>query len=345
MTSGGEDRARERENDATLKTCLRLPSPPGAAAHRTGMQFAGAPSTGAPSTATGAGQTADHADLAMLQSNTRAMAASLQRACGKLVVRLQADEHGKTRLCDLFQQGCLSARLPRSQRLGEVDVIMMNTAGGLTGGDRLSVDVSVGEGAHAALTTPACERLYRSIGGEVTIDQRLAVGCRARLDWIPQETILYDGGRVRRRLDVELADGAEITIAESLLLGRAAMGESVERGSYQDFWTLRRAGRLCFADAVRIAAPIDRLAACPTVLGGRTALASIVHVGSDLTDKRDALRAAFAAIEPLWAGASVVGDVLVARMVAQDGRLLRRALLAALTCVRRERGLPRSFLC
>lgn len=285
-----------------------------------------------------------HADLTTPVSAAET-AAGLQRARGKLVVRLQAAEDGVTRLRELFQQGCLSARLPRPRLAGEVDVVMMNTAGGLTGGDRLSVEVSVGDGARATATTPACERLYRSIGGDAHIDLRLEVGRGARLDWIPQETILYDGARLHRRLEVELAAGAEITVAESLLLGRVAMGETVRSGAWQDIWTFRRAGRLCFADAMRMAQPIERMAACPTVLGGRTALATLVHAGSDLVAKRDALRAAFEPIERLVAGASVMGEVLVARMVAPDGRTARRALMAALACVRRERPLPRNWLC
>src|SRR5688500_12647012 len=145
---------------------------------------------------------------------------ALQRARGRVSVGFRRAKDGRTQIVDLFQEGCLKVRLPRAQRDGEADLVMMNIAGGLTGGDRLAVEVTVGEGACATVTTPACEYIYRSTGGEASIEQRLRVGRGARLDWIPQETILFDRSRVRRRLDIQLEADAEITIAEAVLFGR-----------------------------------------------------------------------------------------------------------------------------
>jgi urease accessory protein len=222
---------------------------------------------------------------------------------------------------------------------------MMNIAGGLTGGDRLSVDIAVGEGACATVTTPACEYVYRSIEGEAFIEQRLQIGRNARLDWIPQETILFDRSRVRRRLDVDLEADAEITIAEAVLFGRRAMGETVNCGSFSDFWTIRRGDRLVFADATRIASPFGGITACPTTLGGRAAMASLVHVGHALGLKRDTLRAVFETSEDALGGASVIGDVLIVKIVASGGRALRRALIPALASLRDQRPLPRLWSC
>jgi urease accessory protein len=250
-----------------------------------------------------------------------------------------------TRVADLFQEGCLKVRLPRPERDGEADLVIMNTAGGLTGGDRLSIEVSVDSGAHATVTTPACEHIYRSIDGEAFIKQRLRVGCGARLDWILQGTILFDRSRVRRRLDVQLEADAEITIAEAVLFGRTAMGETVNDGFFSDLWTIRRGGSLLYADAMRIAEPFGRTTACSTTLGGHAAMASLLHVGRDLAAKRDALRAGFAQGGGALAGASVVGDVLIARIVAPGGNTLRRLLMVALGSLRDRRSLPRNWFC
>lgn len=269
--------------------------------------------------------------------------APLQRSRGKLVIGLYSADDGTTRLRELFQQGCLAARLPRPAAAGTLDVVMMNTAGGLTGGDELTVEVSLDAAARATFTTPACERIYRSIGGDACIDQRLEIGRGACLHWIPRETILYDGGRLRRSVDVELINGAELLVAETLLLGRAAMGEAVERGAWQDRWTLRRAGRLVYCDAVRLVEPIGRAVAGATVLGGRTAVVSLVHAGTDLAAKCEALRATFETIEAVAGGASLTGEVLVARIVAPDSRVARRALEAALRQLIQERALPRGW--
>lgn len=258
---------------------------------------------------------------------------------------MRSAENGTTRLADLFQEGCLKVRLPRSEGDGDINIALMNTAGGLTGGDALSIEVAVEEGARATVTTPACERIYRSIGGDAVIKQRLQVGPDARLDWLPQETILFEQGRLKRRLHVELRGAAEITLCEAILLGRTAMGETVKSGSVSDFWTVRRDGRLLFADAMRISEPFDQAVAGPTSLGGNLALASLVHVGHDLEAKRDVLRCGFSEADKVVAGASIIEDVLVARIVAPSGSMLRGALIPALLSLRDERPLPRNWFC
>lgn len=222
---------------------------------------------------------------------------------------------------------------------------MINIAGGLTGGDHLSIDVAVAAGARATVTTPACERAYRSAAGVAQIDQRLRVADGARLDWLPQEMILYDRSRIRRRLDAQLQGQAEISIVETVLLGRAAMGERLTHGFFSDLWTIRLDGRLIYADATRMGDAFGQTAAYPTALDGHAAMTSMVHVGPGLAAKRDALRSAFAACEGVRAGASVVGGVLVARIVAAGGRELRRALVGAVESLRHPRPMPRLWFC
>ena len=279
---------------------------------------------------------------------TRIRAASapeLQRSRGRARIRLRGAHGQRTRLADFFQEGCLKLRLPRPETDGDVDALLINTSGGLTGGDALSVDVFLDEGARGTITTPACERIYRSADGDVSVHQRLQVRGGARLDWLPQETILFDRGRLRRRFEIHLERDAEVTAAEAILFGRAAMGETVKSGFLSDFWTVRRDGRVLFADATRLTEPFDQVMACPTVLGGHVAMASLVHVGQDLEAKRDALRSGFSDVERSAAGASVIGDVLVVRMVAQSGRALRECMIPALGCVRGGRPLPRNWHC
>lgn len=285
-----------------------------------------------------------HAFMSPNLSQTRSLPV-LQRSRGRAGIGLASDGHRHTRLARLFQQGCLKVRLPRPARDGEIDAVLINTSGGLTGGDELSVEIDLGEGAHATVTTPACERVYRSIGGEACVHHCLRVERHARLDWIPQETILYDRSRLRRRLDVRLAADAEVTLAEALLFGRTAAGESVNSGLLHDIWTVRRDGFLLFADATRISDPFDEAMACPTALNGCVAMASAVHVGSELEAKRDALRDTMTRFECTAAGASVTNGVLVVRMVAPDSRALRATLAAALACLREQRPLPRNWLC
>ena len=273
------------------------------------------------------------------------MSTGLQRSQGKLKVGLARGQDDATRVANLFQGGCLNARLPRPQHASEADVVIINTAGGITGGDHLSVDVTVGDGTRVTVTTPACERVYRSVEGEALIEQRVRVGRGARLDWVPQEVILYDRSRLRRRLDLQLEGGAEITMVEAVLLGRAAMGELVTGGSFYDFRTIRRDTCLIFADATRMANAFGHARSCPSMLGDYAAMANLVYIGPDLAAKRDALRAGFADCAHAQAGASVIGEVLSARIVATGGSALRRVLMTALTVLRDARPLPRLWTC
>jgi urease accessory protein len=248
-------------------------------------------------------------------------------------------------LDDLFQQGCLKMRLPRPQRRGEVDVALINTAGGLTGGDTVDVEVDLDCGAKATVTTPGCDRIYRSLEGEAVVRHRVRLGPGTRLDWLPQETILFDRARLRRRLDVHLHGSAELTVAETVVIGRAAMGEHVSRGWLRDFWTVRRDATLVFADALRLAEPFEAVLACPATLRGCRAVATLLHVGPGPAETCARLRATLAGLSSVTAGVSAVGVVVVARMLASSAYALRQGLVTALEQVRSGRTLPRNWFC
>ena len=270
---------------------------------------------------------------------------ALQRAQGRARIGLCCDDGQVTRLADLFQQGCLKVRLPRPQTPRMLDAVVINTSGGLTGGDALAIEVDAAKGALVTVTTPACERIYRSSGGDALVHQCLRVGCGARLDWLPQETILFDSCRLRRRLDVRLEQDAEITLAEGLLFGRAAMGEALGSGLVSDFWTIRRDGQLLFADAVHLSEPLAATMACPSTLHAGLAMATILHVGAGIEAKRDTLRSVLGERKEARAGVSVVGGVLVVRIVAWSGAALRALLVSALGPLRGGCALPRNWFC
>jgi urease accessory protein len=257
-------------------------------------------------------------------------------------MRLDAEQ--RTCLGDLFQEGCLKVCLPRPVEKNDVDAVVINTAGGLTGGDALSLCVNLAVGARAAVTTPACERIYRSSGGEAVIEQRISVGSRARLDWVPQETILFEGSRLNRRTDVYLEPEAEITLAEAILFGRVEMGEKLTTGTLLDRWSIWRQRELVFADAVRISDGFSEPLSSPSALRSCVGVASIAHVGSDQEKKLHELRSWAAECTDVVAGATVVNGVLVSRMASATGSALRRGLTQALAFLRGGRPLPRNWL-
>jgi urease accessory protein len=261
----------------------------------------------------------------------------LQRArgCGRISVTGALGE--LTRLQRLYQDGCAKIRLPRDAAAQGLEAVLINTAGGLTGGDRLDWQADVGANARLTLTTQACEKVYRARDDRAETTVRLSVGDDGRLDWLPQETILFDGGALARRLDVALAPGAELLVVEAVILGRTAMNETVRHGRLRDRWRIRREGRLLFADDLAFEGAIATLAARAPLLAGRGAFASLLLVSPTAEALLPAVREAVVQ----HGGASAFEGKLFARIAAEDGLALRRALIPAIETLRRGAPLPR----
>jgi len=259
----------------------------------------------------------------------------MQRSRGEASVRLRLDA-GRVRLVDLRQQGSAKAILPRVGTVPEV--VFLNTSGGLTGGDRLSYAVSLGDGVMATATTQTAERAYRAASGVARVDVTLEAGADGWIDWLPQETILFDASALERRTRIDLGAGAGCVALEAVVLGRHAMGEVVGRLSFRDRREIRRQGQLVHLEPLVI--ETDTLAAGQAVLGGARCFASLVAVGAGVADMLDPLRRVLD--EPcVSAAASAYDGRLVCRVMAHDGWPMRRQLARALAVMRRGAVLPR----
>jgi urease accessory protein len=266
----------------------------------------------------------------------------LQRAVGEL--RVVAKRFGsETVLDELRQVGCLKARFPRRIVPGWMDVVMLNTGGGVAGGDRLDVAIGVGASAQVTVAAQAAERFYRTLAADAPSRVRtcLTVHAGASLEWLPQEAIMFDRSALDRRLEVDLAPDARFLGVETIIFGRAAMGERVRQGWLRDLIRVWRDGELLLHDAIRLDGEIDATMRRPAVGGGASALATVVYAAPDASEKLDAVRAA---LGPAEAGASVWKEMLVARILGGDGASVRRALIAALDVLRESRPLPRVWL-
>ena len=264
---------------------------------------------------------------------------TMQRARGRAAIRM-AYRGGRNRLVDLEQAGCLKLMLPRAHEpfpAALPDAVVVNTAGGLTGGDRLDLAVDVEDGASLRIATQTAERIYRSAGGAAEIRLGFNLGDGARCDWLAQETILFDGGAVRRSIEVAMAPTTSFLAVEPIVLGRTAMGEQVAHGLVTDRWQVRRDGKLVYADAMRL----DDFATlkAPAALGANIAMATMLLVDPAADALLDPLRQRLAAFA-VTAGVSAWNGLLLARFASPDALALRRAVMAATTLVRGE-ALPR----
>jgi urease accessory protein len=198
-----------------------------------------------------------------------------QRAHGTAELSFLRTPRG-TVLRHLFHAAPLRVLFPTPEPDDLPVAALVNVGGGLAGGDSLDVRVMLGDGALAGVTTPAAEKVYRALAEDTRIATRLEVGAGATLEWLPQETILFQGARLDRRMEAALAPGARLLAAEMLVFGRVARGERLTQGALFDRWRIRRDGRLLWADATALSGDIEAALDAPFGFAGAEAAALLL---------------------------------------------------------------------
>jgi len=236
-----------------------------------------------------------------------------------------------TRLSHLHQGSPLRALFPLPAEGEWPTAALITTSGGLVGGDDLQLTLTTQAGASASFIAGAAEKIYRSAGRDVCIDVHLRAKAGSQLEFLPQETILFEGSRLRRRTRLDLATGASVLAGEFLVFGRTARGEVLTHGLIRDAWEIRREGRLVWADALHLDGDLAGLLAAPAGFQGARAIATLIFVGEQapalLPPLRD-LIAERAEIAGLRLGATLVNGLLLVRGLAEDSLTLRRAFAA-----------------
>lgn len=273
---------------------------------------------------------------------TPAHVSQLERVRGLARVTFRSAA-GENRLAENFQSGSAKVRFPRMAGGAPLEAVLLNTAGGLTGGDRLSYSVRADEGARGIATTQAAERIYRSAAGVARIETHLSVKADAALDWLPQETIVFDRSALSRTLAADIEPSARLLAVEAIVLGRAAMGETARTIALSDSWRIRRGGKLVFADGLRLDGDAVAIMASGATGNGAVALATLVLVAPDAEAQLDAARAALA-MAAGECGASAWNGMLVARLTAPTGQMLRADLIRVVEALR-GKPMPRVWTC
>ncbi|MBZ9795607.1 urease accessory protein UreD [Mesorhizobium sp. ES1-4] len=271
--------------------------------------------------------------------STKFSAQLAQRAAGKAQLGC-ASIDGRTRLRRLYQDGSAKIRLP-AVSAGPLEAVLINTAGGLTGGDRLGWDVDVGADASAAITTQACEKVYRAVSDHAEVQVRLTVGENGSIAWLPQETIVFDRAAFARTLDVELEAGAEALVLEATVFGRLAMGERAAQGTFRDRWRVRREGTLIHAEDFRIGPAIAGTLARTAISGGAIAMATLLLVSPRAEALLDPVREIIGARGGASLWSVKTSGKLLARLYAEDGYRLRQRLVPLVGLLNGRAGLPK----
>lgn len=255
----------------------------------------------------------------------------LQRSSGRAFVSLAA-RNQQVLLCDLHQSGSAKAFLPRVA--GRVpEIVFLNTAGGLTGGDRLDYEMLLGPGTIALATTQTAERAYASVSGAGQVRVSAELGAGAHLAWLPQETILFEDSHLSRETCIDLGPDATCLLAETVVLGRQAMGETLRHARLTDRRMVRRQGRTAWAETFRLDGGVFAMAESRAMLGGARAFAVLALIAPGAEDAVGRLRTVLD--EPgCEAAASGWDGRCVARLLAPDGWTLRRQLIRAVLALR-----------
>jgi urease accessory protein len=265
---------------------------------------------------------------------------ALERATGAVRVAFKP-RHGRTVLDQLYQEGTAKLRLPNTAPGRPIEAVVINTGGGMTGGDRLTVEVTMAAHTAAAVTTQACEKVYRALHDVARVTNRVMVGPGAHLHWLPQETIVFDHAGLSRSFTANLAGNARLLAIESIVLGRTARGETVRTATIRDSWRVHRDGKLIWADALRIDGSAALTLQNTATGGGARALATVLYAAPDAESWIDDVRACLGNAD---AGVSAWNGMMVVRIVSPEGAALRRTITALLPSLSGG-ALPRTWWC
>ena len=266
--------------------------------------------------------------MSLAEDSAQVFAAN--RAVGRIAL---VAEYGRgiTRRVRLHEAGGVRMHFPGA-RARELEAVLINTAGGVAGGDRFDLDIAAGDAARLVVSSAAAEKVYRSLGPDAQIRIKLCAGAAASLAWLPQETILFDGARLDRTIDIELAPDARLVFAEAVVFGRTGMGEAVKHGFFADRWRVRRGGALVYAESVRLDGAIAEKLGEAAVANGGAAIATVLIVPGN-AETLEPLRA----LTPQFrgeVGTSAWNGIAVARLCAADGAALRYDLTGLLASLR-----------
>jgi len=273
----------------------------------------------------------------VLPSEALTLAPRRQRAEGQITIAA-VRRGAATRVQRIAEAGSSRVRLPRTHD-ATLEAVLINTGGGVACGDHFSIRADVGADADLVLTTPAAEKVYRSDGPIAEMNVQLSLGPKAGIAWLPQETILFDRARIRRRFEADLAVDARLSMFETVVFGRRARNEQVTQGLLEDHWLIRRDGRPIFADALRLSGPIADLLDRPAVADGARVLATFLHFEPEIESRLDSVRGILVDSTCLC-GVSARRGVLAVRFLASEIFALRtefRRFFAAFS----GRSLPR----
>lgn len=270
-----------------------------------------------------------YANTSLSKPDAGMQSAQHQRVKGNAAVSFKF-ANGKTRLDKLYQHGSAKIRFPKTyQKFAEA--VLINTAGGLTGGDSLDWSLKLEAETNTVFTTQACEKSYKSSESTAQVSTQIIVGENATCHWLPQETILYDCSSLARTLDIQLASSSRLIAFESVMLGREAMGENIDQCFFKDKWRIKRDDKLIFADDVKLEGNAKEIEKSQTLMAGQKAFSTLVYSGPEDDEQLQLIANKLRKImQGKYMASSAFNGKIVARFLSCDTYKMRAELIPVL---------------
>ena len=286
-----------------------------------------------------------------MNASVRSVATAHQRVDGEARIAFRRRADGVIALSDLYQRAPCRVLFPTTEAGEPLQAVLLTTSGGLTGGDRTRVSVSVETSARVTVTTQAAEKIYRALPdtGDAVVQVEMQVAEGAWAEWLAQETIVFEGSRLRRLFAADVAATGRLLAVESIVFGRTAMGEFFNSGMLHDAWRISRAGRLIWADALHLDGDVQRLRTMPFGFGTSVACSTILYAGADAPQQLVEARRLLSDCA-LSCGATSLDGIMLVRIMADDASELRAAVMKLIAGIRQAAAslpaqLPRVWHC
>lgn len=262
-----------------------------------------------------------------------------QRVVGSAAVSFKASDQ-KSRLDTLYQHGSAKIRFPKTH--GKfAEAVLINTAGGLTGGDQLDWSLKLDSDTNAVFTTQACEKIYQSSRGIAQVSTQIVIGENATCHWLPQETIIYDESGLSRMLDIQLAASSRLIAFEAIMLGREAMGENISQCFFKDRWRIFRDGKLIIADNVKLEGDIALIEKNRALMADHKVFATLVYCGPEDDEQLQSIASELTKItQDKFIASSAFNGKIIARFLSRNTYEMRENLIPVLKQLSRNE-LPR----
>ena len=262
-------------------------------------------------------------DCSTLQST------GLQRASGVIDFSI-----GKDGLKRCFQSGSAKLFLPKTYNPTK-EAVLVNTAGGLADGDHFSYSLKACDHSHVTVTTQAAERVYGAAKkSPAKLNIQIDIEPNAIFHWLPQETILFNGARLDRRLNVSMDTMSSFLANEFIVFGRAAMKETVQNGLINDQWRITRGGQLVHAESVFLEGNIASKLSAVASAGNNICLATCLFIAPDVETKLQLAHDFVAQHNKTPIGISVWNGKLVVRFLSKEASEAKCIMSGFLECLR-----------